>query len=230
MTIGFDVISDLRLDPDEEFMWEDKVTSLFLIIAGNVSNDMRKLQQTLTHLSTLYQGVFYIPGFMEYDSLHFLKHRTNEIRAMCKKIKNVALLEKHVVIINNVAIIGVNGWYGNEVKSDEIEQLYQRAQNADDVEYLKSGIERLQLHMDINKIIIVSNSVPGPKLYFGEEPPSISEGCPLQECISADTEHKITKWLFGNYNKQVDTTIESIHYVSNCPTITSPYWAKRIEV
>lgn len=62
MKIGFDVISDLNLGPDEQFSWEGKATSLYCIIAGNISNDLRTIHQILLHLSHFYQGVFYTAG------------------------------------------------------------------------------------------------------------------------------------------------------------------------
>ena len=39
MILGFDIISDLNLSIDDTFTWEDKPTSLYCIVAGNVSND-----------------------------------------------------------------------------------------------------------------------------------------------------------------------------------------------
>lgn len=231
MKIGFDVISDLNLNPDEEFDWEDKATSLYLIIAGNISNDIRVIHQTLLHLSKFYQGIFYIPGSIEYESMHFFKHKTDEIIKVCKSLKKVALLHRHVVIINDVAILGATGWYGNRTDSgDQLEKLYKHAQNIEDVEYLKSSVEKLQLHLDIKKIVLVTHGVPGLDLFFGELPTNIGEEFQLQECLETDTERKITHWLFGSYNKQVDTNIDSIHYINNGLDNVSTYWAKRIEV
>jgi predicted phosphohydrolase len=231
MKIGFDIISDLNLDPDDEFEWEDKATSLYLIIAGNISSDIRVIHQTLLHLTKFYQGVFYIPGSLEYESMHFYKHRNDEIRKICKSLKKVALLERHVVVINNVAILGATGWFGNRTDSgDEIEKLYKHAQNIEDVEYLRSSVEKLQLHVDIKNIVLVTHSVPGLDLFFGELPTNIGEEFQLQECLDPDSENKITHWIYGSYNKIVDTNIDSIHYVNNSSNKTSPYWAKRIEV
>ena len=65
MTIGFDVISDLFLTPEESFNWEGKATSLYCVIAGNISNDVKVITQTLRHLSRFYQGIFYIDGYHE---------------------------------------------------------------------------------------------------------------------------------------------------------------------
>lgn len=231
MKLGFDIISDLNLSPDDEFNWEDKATSLYLIIAGNISSDTRVLIQTLEHLTKCYQGVFYMPGSLDYDSLHFLKYRNDELKKICKSIPGVVLLHRHVVIIDGVAILGANGWYGNrEDTEDDMEKLYKYTQNLEDVDYLKSSINRLQLHLDVTKILLVTHSAPGPDLFFGEEPTNLSEGFTLQTCLDADLENKVTTWIYGSYGKQVDTVIDNINYVNNSCSGKKPYWAKRIEV
>ena len=60
--IGFDIIGNLNLEPNDSFNWIDKPTSLYCILTGNVSSDMKTVTQTLVHLSQQYQGVllFYI--------------------------------------------------------------------------------------------------------------------------------------------------------------------------
>ena len=137
MKIGFDVISDLNLDAEEEFNWDGKATSLYLIIAGNISNDLRVVHQTLYHLSRFYQGVFYIAGSSEHDSMHFVKHRHGELNKLCRTIKNVSYLHKHVVIINGIAILGCNGWYVNKIEMEldsELEKLHLHAQHLEDIQ------------------------------------------------------------------------------------------------
>lgn len=230
MKIGFDVISDLNLVQEDDFDWENKATSLYLIIAGNISHDISVVQRTLLHLSNFYQGIFYIPGSLEYESMHLFKHRTEELRKVAESIHNVALLHKHVVIINDIAILGANGWYGvDRPDDDHFGQIYKHAQNIEDVGYLKASIQRLQLHLDVRKIVVVTNSMPGPKLYFGEQH-NHDEDFPLQDAMATDSECKLSHWIFGTHNKQVDTILDSIHYVNNVPSKNVPYWAKRIEV
>ena len=139
MKIGFDVISDLNLDAEDEFDWDGKATSLYLIIAGNISNDLRVVHQTLFHLSRFYQGVFYIAGSSEHESMHFVKHRHGELTKLCRAISNVAYLYNHVVIINGIAILGCNGWYGNKIEMEldsELEKLHLHAQHLEDIQYL----------------------------------------------------------------------------------------------
>ena len=87
MKIGFDVISDLNLKPNELLSWEGKATSLYCIIAGNISNDLRTIHQILLHLSHFYQGVFYTAGTLEYEGVANISTRTNELFNLCKSIK-----------------------------------------------------------------------------------------------------------------------------------------------
>lgn len=230
MPVGFDLISDLNLSAESEFNWEGKATSLFCVVAGNVSNNLRVIHKTLMHLSRYYQGIFYIAGSLEYDGLVDLNTRTEELEKICSNIKNVAFLHHNVVIIDGVAILGCNGWYGNTLPNDDetneiVTQLYY-----EDLLYLKSSIEKLQRHLDVKKIFIVTNSVPNKNLHFGEEPEYILDKVPLDMVLDSDTMDKVCVWSYGTYRKIVDTTINDINYFCN-PCFSNPnYWAKRIEI
>jgi hypothetical protein len=230
MKIGFDLISDLFLGPEDSFNWENKATSLYCLVAGNISHDLRTLVITLSHLSKYYQGVFFIPGALEYQDINDIQTRTDEILRACQKVKNVAVLYQHVVIIDGIAILGANGWYGNIKPSDIITELKIQEKRHEDIAYLKNSIEKLQKHLDVRKVIILTNSVPGPNLYFGEVPDFVVSQVPLNLTLFTDTEHKISHWAFGTHEKIVDTEINSINYVNNPKLKKQPYWAKRIEV
>ena len=110
MEIGFDIISDLNLSTEESFNWEGKSTSLYCIVAGNVSHDLRTVLQTLAHLCKQYQGVFYTPGTLEYKDCGDINARTHNILSICSDINNLAILHHNIVIIDGVAILGANGW------------------------------------------------------------------------------------------------------------------------
>jgi hypothetical protein len=230
MKIGFDVISDLNLSPNDSFNWEGKATSLYCIIAGNISSDLRTIRQTLLHLSKFYQGIFYTLGSLEFEGVTDIDIRTEELFKICRSVKNVAVLHHHVVIVDGIAIAGANGWYGNTLPTDEESELVIESQRHEDLAYLKGTLERLQKHLDVKKIIMVSNSVPGPDLFFGEQPEATKSQLHLTLLLPLDTEDKITHWVFGTYKKVVDTTINGINYINNSYYKKNPYWAKRIEV
>lgn len=230
MTVGFDIISDLNLDAEESFNWEGKATSLYLILAGNISDDLRVIRQTLLHLSKFYQGIFYIPGTLEHPSMHLVKHRYEEISEICKEIRNVAYLYKHVVIVNGVAILAATGWYGHKCQEDTLSYLHLQAQNFEDISYLSETLTKLQLHVDVKKIIAVTNCVPSKEFYFGENPSTSEEMSSPITVLEKDTERKISHWIFGTYNKPSIKVSNNITYINNGYFKSRPYWPRRIEV
>lgn len=228
--IGFDLISDLNLSPEDSFDWEGKATSLYCVIAGNISNDLRTIRQTLSHLSRFYQGIFYTLGSLEYDNVEDIDKRTSEVYKIARTVRNVAVMHHHVVVVDGIALIGANGWYGNTVSTDLVTDALIEQNRNDDIIYVKNTIERLQKHLDVKKIIIVSNSVPSIDLYFGEHPVTILNELNLSISLLADTESKVSHWLYGTYGKVVDTNINGINYINNSYFKRSNYWAKRIEI
>lgn len=229
-TIGFDLISDLNLSPEDTFNWEGKATSLYCIIAGNISEDLRTIKQTLSHLSKFYQGIFYTLGSLEYHhNTDDIAKRTDEIHKYCRNVRNLALMHHHVVIIDGIAVVGANGWYGNTIYDDATASILEVHRN-EDILYLKNTIDRLQKHLDVKKILIVSNSVPSIDLYFGEHPSTIDTQLNLSIALLADTESKVSDWLYGTYGKVVETNINGINYINNGNFKRNPYWPKRIEI
>lgn len=229
MDINFDIISDLNLSENDKFEWDDKVTSLFCIVAGNVSDDLRIVEKTLTYLSTLYQGVFYIDGSLENLNLELRDDTISTLHKICKKINNTVYLHSNIIIFNGVAIIGVNGWYGNHHEYTLSDNLKIESMRRDDLVYLYNTIKRLQIHIDVKNIIVVSNSVPDKKLYFNEMDGFIDDIGP-SIALKPDTEKKVKTWVFGTYNKMVEKSINNVLYVSNPKGQEQNYWAKRITI
>lgn len=226
--IGFDVISDLHLDPEDSFNWDGKATSLYCIVAGNVSSDLRTVVQTLAHLGRFYQGVFYVPGTLEYlNSDSNVEIITDKLIAVIDKIPNVVMLHHNVVIIDGIAVLGVNGW-NSEMGSDNILDLAYTAARLEDIAYLHKSIEKLQKHLDVKKVIVVTNAVPNSELYFGEAPEYANHQIPLHAALMSDTEHKVKCWVFGTYDKSADAFIGDVNYINNPYLGKRPYWAKRI--
>jgi hypothetical protein len=227
--IGFDVISDLNLSSHDSFNWEGKATSLYCIVAGNVSSDIMTVLQTLAHLGRFYQGVFYTPGILEYETAIDIVSRTEELMSISQSLPKVCMLHQHVVIIDGIAIVGINGW-SNVSDALTLENLLPAAARHEDITYLHKAIGKLQKHLDVKKIIVVSNAVPNPNLYFGEGPNVVEDQIPLNVSLDSDTEHKVTHWVFGTYDKGSDTVVSNINYINNPYIKKSPYWAKRITV
>ena len=230
MNVSFDFISDLHLSPNDHFNWDGKATSLYCLVAGNVSSDLKTVGLTLSHLAEHYQGVFYIMGPLEYQGVTNIDARTDEIINITRKIPNVAVLYHHVVIIDGIAVLGCNGWVLNNDPNNLSDNAKIMQLRYDDIHYLKNSIEKLQRHLDVTKIVLLTTSVPKPELYFGEMPKDINSFPALELSLLADTQAKVSYWLFGTYGKIVDTTIRNINYISNPYVNNNPYWAKRVEI
>jgi len=228
MIFGFDIISDLHLVSDSEFDWEGKPTSLYCIVAGNLSDDIFTVAKALHHLSKLYQGVFFIDGALENKDLQSREDTLDSIGHLTSRIGNAVYLHNNVVVVDGIAIVGINGWYKNYESMSTADEFDLKSHFFDDMSYLEKTIERLQLHVDVKKIIIASNCVPSNKLYFGEK--GTLTDITLDYVTHADTEHKISHWVFGTHEKIVDTMINGINYLNNPKHDREPYYAKRIEV
>jgi predicted phosphohydrolase len=227
MDLSFDIISDLNLTQEDKFIWEDKVTSLFCLVAGNISSDLNVVRKTLHYLSTMYQGVFYIDGALENSNLQHHSELIHELHKICRSINNTVYLHNNIVIFNGVAIVGINGWYGNHHEYTLADYLAIETMRRDDLVYLYNTIKKLQLHGDVKNIIVLSNSVPDKQLYFHEMDGFIDDISP-SIALKPDTEKKVKTWIFGTYNKIVDTNINGINYVSNPKRQELNYYAKRI--
>jgi predicted phosphohydrolase len=229
MIFGFDLISDLNLTANTEFDWTGKPTSLFCVISGNVTDNMSVLQKTLRHLSTLYHGVFYIDGTLENDDSYSRELRVKEIYHICSAQKNVIYLHNNVVVVDGVALVGINGWHDERLDRNINDEFHIKCLKFEDLGYLEKTLEKLQLHNDVRKIVFISGCVPLKQLYFHEYNDKTDDIFPGQ-VLHRDTEHKISKWVYGAHNKIVDTTIDGINYVNNAKYDREPYYPKRIEV
>jgi hypothetical protein len=228
-TIGFDIISDLNLGANDKFDWSDKATSLYCIVAGNISDDIKTLARVLFTLSTKYYGVFFVPGKLEYSDTLEYKKRTDELTILCDNIDNVTFLYNSIVTVDSVAIIGANGWgdIPNEVSTTS---LLMNSVKYQDYLYLEQSIKKLQRHPDVKKIILVTSGVPKEDLYFGEMSKDVVDHTPLIQALSEDTEKKVTSWVFGTYPKTVDVFNDYVQFISNPKTHVNIYWAKRLEI
>jgi hypothetical protein len=227
--IGFDIISDLNLNPNDSFNWENKATSLYCIVAGNISSNLRTVMQVLIHLSSKYQAVFFVPGKLEYEQCDSLLTRTKELLAITEGIPNVSMLHNNVIVVDGVALLGSNGW-GNIQNSLDSKNITMTAAKYEDFTYLVSCLSKLQKHLDVKKVVVITSAVPKEELYFGEVPANVVDQIPLYNILESDTEKKVTHWIFGTYDKPVDTTIDNINYISNSKNQYGPYYAKRLTI
>jgi len=228
--LSFDIISDLHLSTKDQFDWTDKPTGLFCLLAGNISNNIFVLQRTLKHLSTMYHGVFFIDGVLENIDIENRNHRIDELSKMCSEISKVVFLHNNVVVLDGVAILGINGWYKNHNNHSSISSDFQiKSHRYEDLAYLEKTLEKLQLHVDVKKIILISSCVPNENLYFGQSP-NVRDDIPPNHFLYKDTEHKVKTWVFGGHDKSIDLVDNNIRYINNPCDNKNLYYPKRIEV
>lgn len=229
MLIGFDIIGDLNLEDGNTFDYEGKQTSLYCIVTGNISKSRLIAFKTLKHLSEIYQGVFFIDSGLEIGDIENRNEAISEMFKIAKLLKNVVYLHNNVAVIDGIGLLGCNGWYGNMECNTAIDDLRSGMYHHEDVTYLCKSVEKLTIHKDIKKVIVISGSVPFAELYNGEAPSNL-DAVNLVQCRHWDTEGKISTWVFSGYNKMVDTIVDGVRYVNNPKIGNQPYWAKRIDV
>ncbi len=90
-------------------------------------------------------------------------------------------LQDNVVVIDGVAILGTNGWFGFDfdpnidptqsaqwyqdkfkVSGDTVKNIGRMATT--DAMYMINSVKRLQTHQDVKKIVMVTHTVPDPVL------------------------------------------------------------------
>lgn len=222
-----DLIGDLNLEKAEQFDWTAKPTSLFCVISGNISKDLRKIQQVLEHLGTLYRGVFYIDGTLEHDSFFKYEERIEKLTEICKPIPNVIYMHNHVVVLNSIAFVAINGLYNVDRELSSEEQYLLDGYRNEDIGYLSNTLRNLQLHRDATKIIVISSCIPSERLFFKKYIPTYN-GMEPGLSLVMDTEHKVSHWLYGGSTIQNDAVFNRRRYVNNPRLPGQPYWPKRI--
>lgn len=260
MSLTFDLISDLHVDTHKEFSWEGQPTSTVAIVAGDMGADRTQVFRALRKLGQEYQAVFYIDGNEEHrHQRENLGQSYVDLHRRILRVPKVIYLQDNVVVIDGVAILGTNGWWGFDFDPDvdpvESAAWYAAKENIseqtvhmirtlaeNDARYMTSSIKRLQAHGDVKKIVIVTHTVPDPDLVSHD--PQLHKSLRfnvmgnryMMQALAADTEHKIHTWCFGHYHGRVDQTRGGIRFVNNCrgrgdgPWHQHVYYPLRIEV
>jgi hypothetical protein len=246
MAFAFDLISDLHIDTwADQFNWTGQATSPFCLVIGDIAQDRSLLLKTLAHLGSCYQAVFYIDGNHEHQNYYNdLPGSYEDLAGKISKISNVVYLHDNVIVINGVAILGANGWWGFDFDptidfSRSVLEWQSRSQPSSpqyseetigyitalaqtDANYLGRSIKRLQRHYDVRHIVVATHTVPLIKLISHD--PDL-EGNPkinwmgnsgLIRALDQDTENKVHTWCFGHYHSSVDQIHQNIRFVNNC--------------
>jgi predicted phosphodiesterase len=237
--MNFDLISDIHRETWDYFDWSGQPTSQYCIVAGDIARDRALVIDTLTHLSKVYTGVFYIDGNDEHkDYAEDMNNSYLELAELIAPIDNVVYLHDNVVVMNGIAILATNGWWSYDFDTNlDLEQSITWLQHKDKISqtaaisinatayrdsgYMANSVAKLQTYQDVKSIIMVTHTVPHPKIIqhdlelidtwrFNSMGTST-----MKDAIDADSENKIKLWCFGHYHRPVDTVIDDIRYVSN---------------
>lgn len=260
MEFSFDLISDLHVETWDRFDWTGQATSPYCVVAGDVSQDPKRLTETLKHLGTCYQGVFYIDGNDEHrNSLENLGQSYLALSRYVDKFKNVVFMQDNVVVVNGVAFVACNGWYSfamdPTISFDQTVAWFTARYGVTssvaatiasmaltDAAYLRNSIRKLQMHQDVKAIVVVTHTVPAPWLVSHDLELenhyrlNTTGNQHLSIALEEDTEKKIRVWCFGHYHRSVDRWQDNIRYVNNCrgrgntPWSQNVYYPKRITV
>ena len=261
MSLAFDLISDLHIETwSADFDWTYQATSPVCIVAGDVCQDRDGLVRTLKHLGKCYQAVFYIDGNDEhYGQLEDLGHSYTDLARRLRRIPNVVYLQDNVVIVDGVAILSTNGWWGFDfdlgINAEQSALWSQESYNISsqatkgiarmsntDASYMVSSVSRLQTHKDVKKIVMVTHTVPDPALIAhdieldGSMRFNTMGNRLMMQAAAVDTENKLHTWCFGHYHGDVDQVRGGIRFVNNCrgrgdtPHAKAVYYPKRIVV
>ena len=240
MSLAFDLISDLHVETWDQFDWEGQATSPVCVVAGDIGRDRDTVVRTLRHLGKCYQAVFYIDGNDEHtDYFEDLGASYKDLTRKISKLPNIVYLQDNVVVVDGVAILGTNGWWGYDfdlgIDATQVEQWVQDKYkisaaatsnmarlSATDTNYMISSIQRLQKHSDVKKIVMVTHTVPDPALIAhdidleGSMRFNTMGNRYMMQAMAADTENKIHTWCFGHYHGSIDQTRSGIRFVNNC--------------
>lgn len=260
MNFAFDLISDLHLDASPTFNWSHQATSPYCVVAGDVANDPKILRRALNDLGNNYQAVFYIDGNEEHRrNYESLDTSYRDLTRMLQGIDNVVYLHDHVVVVNDVAILAANGWWSNDydprwspeetkscvadwykVSTAAVDNMHAVALS--DAAYLDRSLAKMQKHLDVEKIVLVTHSVPLPRFFQHDKDlvntyrMNTTSNIHMIKALESDTQNKVTTWCFGHYHWAVDETVDGIRYVCNprgregTPWYRTPYYPQRIEV
>jgi len=239
MTLNFDLISDLYLDSLDDFAWEGKATSLFCIVAGNISKDHKVLFEFLEYIAQFYEGVFFIDGDLEHDSFDGdFELSYASLRDNISTMGDVFFLHEKIIILPGITLLATNGWTtfdftSNNDINETMEFLKDREAVPIDIansifklaitdqHYMYNSIESCQDMDDVENLIVITNSVPDPEFithdedYNGTILGDISGNSGLISCLMNDPKRKVKTWIFGKYPGDIDYEIDGVRYVNN---------------
>jgi len=229
---------------------------LYCIVAGNITADRTLLFEFLEILQRYYNAVFFVDGDLEHSCYegNFAASYRN-LQEGIGVLDNVLFLHENIVILNNVTLIGANGWttfdFSNTstvnltidflTKSNMLTEEYANSifkLAVSDQHYMYNSIETCQGMKDCKDLLLITNTVPVPDFinhnadFNGTVLGDTTGNNGITGCLSRDKNSKVKTWIFGKFPEDIDCNKDGIRYVSNPGTERdfSTYFPKRIEI
>jgi len=224
------------------------------VVAGDIARDHDLVARTLTHLGRCYQAVFYIDGNEEHvQHWHDLAGSYALLQRRLATVPNVVYLHGNVAVIDGVAILGTNGWWGfdlcqhidrdqtmawykhkcaGEVPDIVLQQILQMSET--DAAYMQASVARLQQHADVQHIVMVTHTVPDARLIDhdieleGTWRFNCMGNSGMIDVLDRDVHGKIHTWCFGHYHRAVDQIRDRVRYVNNCQGRANTAWSQHV--
>lgn len=243
-----DLISDLHIDH-----WDPKIKSLFpsgkvknypfdlkkeknkskiLIVAGDISDDLKQSIDYIDHVSQYYEKVLYVDGNHEHVKQYPELYSSNYIneQILSKKNPKLVYLTKENYILGNTCFVGCNGWWNYSTnKFDHLDYFDELGDNTIPKEAIKlfhenvkkkakkqakalyKNIVSLNNNDQINNIVVVTHSVP-INIFLNPKDVDLEVNTDFENVRGCK---KISHWLFGHCHEQITKNINHTIYTSN---------------
>ena len=168
-----------------------------------------------------------------------------------KDIPDVVWLQDNTLLIDGVAFVGTNGWtnfdFDNDLSYADSKRWFEERHKIDmfagqtieamamsDAGFLCKTVEKLQTHVDVKHIVLVSHFVPDVNLIRhdvsleGSHILNCSGNSFLNRCLEEDLENKIHTWCFGHYHSDIDKEINGVRYTNNARGRAGTDWCKHV--
>lgn len=249
----FDIISDLHIDQwskkynnkypcgeikEAPFKFPDK-TGDYLIIAGDISDNLQLSIDYMVEISKFYKKVLFVDGNHEHVIKYPNLYSYDEINKKIKETKNDKLIYlcKESYIIDDTVFIGKSGWWNyndNDTDSIEINKKYfdnwissftvqdnltfidnVTKKSLSDFESLKTEIEKYQKIDAIKNIVIVTHTLPHNK-YCDHTNDYLSFATEVNTKFSELFDYdKLNYWIFGHTHKISNDNFRNINFICN---------------
>lgn len=215
-----------------------------LIVAGDVSDSMEYTLNFLKHAAKKYpSGVIFIDGNHEHVHKYPKLYDTDEIHSKISQLQeNIVYLRKEPFHIreHKTVVIGACGWwdYSNQdtqkmVLSETyfdnwipglsskcnihgarsfMRNVIQRSD--EEFDYLSSHISKYNADPNIDKIIVVTHTVPHIQSFEHEDDLSCIVNTKFSQLYDSDNT-KLSHWIFGHTHEQINIKKNGVRFICN---------------